>query len=220
MGLTTLLVLMKIQCSQKTVPITGPTFQNDFDWLRNINDLPRFVRPEMSTALVEPKSASAVIERRFIACFVISAPKNILARSAIRQTWGRLIKPIFLIAFKDNETMSLLSGESKAFNDIIVEDFVDSYSNLTIKTAFAMKYFVSHFADSKYFFKIDDDVFLNVHKLYEMLEHAPSDSLIGKLNRLSKPIRQPDSKFFVPRFLYPEDVFPPYFDGPAYIIPG
>lgn len=196
------------------------TAQNDFDWLRNINYLPLFVRPEQVTAIVVPKDINAINERRFIACFVMSAPKNSRSRSAIRKTWGRLIKPLFLIAIGDNETMSAVSHEAQEFDDIIIEDFIDSYFNLTIKTAFAMKNFLRHFEDSKYFMKIDDDVYMNVENLRQLLEHAPSDALIGRVEYNKKPLREKDNKWFVPQFLFPDDEYPPYLDGPAYVVPG
>lgn len=214
-----LVVYTKLPNSVASI-IKSTTARNDFDWLRNINYLPLFVRPEQVTAIVVPKDINAMSERRFIACFVMSAPKNSRSRSAIRKTWGRLIKPLFLIAIGDNETMSAVTHEAHEFDDIIVEDFIDSYVNLTIKTAFAMKNYLRHFEDSKYFMKIDDDVNVNVENLRRLLEHAPSDALIGRVEFNKKPLRDKDNKWFVPEFLYPDDEYPPYLDGPAYVVPG
>lgn len=113
-------------------------------------------------------------------------------------------------------------NEAKVFDDIIVENFVDSYMNLTIKTAFAMKYFTKHFAASKYFFKIDDDVLLHVENLNEMLEdeNLPKNSIIGRLGESIKPHRDRENKWYLPYWLYGDASFPSYIDGPAYIIPG
>jgi hypothetical protein len=220
MGLVMLIVLIKIQCNLKTVPIIQPELQNDFDWLRNINYLSTFVQPERETAIFVPKNISAVNERHFITCFVMSTPSNGLARKAIRETWGKLIKPLFLIGLDDNHPTSAVIEEAQTFNDIIIEDFIDSYVNLSIKTAFAMKTFVGHFANSKYFFKTDDDVYVNAEELNAILKHAPQDSLIGRLETHAKPFRLRSHKWYIPQFMFGDEEFPDYFDGPGYIIPG
>jgi beta-1,3-galactosyltransferase 1 len=178
------------------------------------------VNPDEDTAIFVPKNVSAIKERKFIACFVISAPKNDHRRNAIRKTWGKLIKPIFLMGKSDKETTRSVIQEAQQFNDIIIEDFVDSYINLTIKTAFAMKNFVSHFNSSKYFFKIDDDAFLNVEGLYEHLKAVPESSLVGQSESYSIPIRDENHRWYIPEFLFEGDVFPPYLLGLAYLIPG
>lgn len=216
-GLVMVIVFIKIQCGMKD---TNPVVKNDYDWLRDKNYLPPYVRPEADTAVFVPTNISAITERQFIACFVISAPKNRIRRKAIRQTWGKIMKPIFLIGRTDNETMSLVSQEARQFNDIIIEDFVDSYVNLTIKVAFAMKNFLKHFKDSKYFHKIDDDVFLNAESLFEFLKFVPKDALIGRLQFNSVPVKEKDNKWYVPKFLFDDKCFPPYMHGPSYMIPG
>jgi Galactosyltransferase len=215
MGLVIVIVFIKIQCV-----LEDNSIRNDFEWLRNKNFLPLYVRPEENTAVFVPYNISANKEQEFIACFVISAPKNRLRRNAIRQTWGKLIKPIFLIGQNDKETMLSVTHEAKAYNDIIIEDFVDSYVNLTIKTAFAMKNFLNYFKDSKYFFKIDDDAFLNVEGLFEAMKNAPEDSLIGARESHSIPIRDENHRWYIPEFLFEGEVFPPYLLGLAYVIPG
>jgi hypothetical protein len=217
-GVVMLIVFINIQC--EFIKIPNLVVKTDFEWLRNRNNLPLYIRPEQNTAIVVPKNISAIKERQFIACFVISAPKNSDVRAAIRQTWGKLIKPIFLIGRNDNKTMCSVTREAQAFNDIIVEDFIDSYVNLTIKTAFALKNFLTHFKDSKYFFKIDDDAFLNVEGLYELLKNAPKDSLIGQQESHSIPIRDEYHRWYIPEFLFRAEVFPPYLVGLSYVIPG
>lgn len=194
----------------------------NFNWLRNSNYLTLFVKPEVDTEIYLPRNINSTKERDSIACFVLSSPKNFDARNAIRQTWGTVMKPLFVIARSDNETMRLVISEAKLFNDIIVEDFQDSYVNLTIKTAFAMKHFLRHFSNSTYFFKIDDDVYLNVENLKKMLEddNIPKDAIIGRKVTDLRPHREKGDKMYVPYWLYEEDAFPPFHDGPAYLIPG
>jgi Galactosyltransferase len=211
-----------LQMSVEKIVVLG-SVSDDFDWLRNNNYLSSFVRPGILTAHHLPSNVNAQKQRDEIACFVMSAPHHRLARSAIRRTWGKVIKPLFLIGLSDDKsTMSFVMSEAKTFDDIILEDFIDSYMNLTIKTAFALKHFVMHFERSKFFLKIDDDVMLNTENLYKYLkdEDVPSDAIIGGLGSSVRPHRDRESKWYTPYWLYGESTFPAYIDGPAYLIPG
>lgn len=195
---------------------------SDYTWIRSFNYLPKIVRPDENTAVFLPINLNETKDRDEVACFVLTAPKHILERNVIRQTWGTLLKPLFLIAKSDSETDRLVISEATIHNDIIVENFIDSYTNLTIKTAFAMKHFLKHFKNSSYFFKIDDDVYLNVSNLKRMLndDSIPKDIIIRGKTKKSKPHREKGSKFYIPYWLQKEGVFTPYHDGPAYLIPG
>lgn len=192
----------------------------DFEWLIGRNNLSLFVQPGKETALIVPQHIDVLTEQQFITGFVISAPENIEARNAIRQTWGKLIKPIFLMGLSDNETLNAVAVEAQIFDDIIVENFVDNYQNLTIKSAYAFKNFVKYFNFSDFFLKIDDDVFLGVENLHHMLKELPRDSLVGKKLRNVEPVRNECKKWFLPWFLYPKRYFPDYIYGFAYVIPG
>lgn len=196
---------------------------DDFNWLRSKNYLRNFVQPDRETALLLPRNFSSEKVRDLLVCFVMSSPTNFVQRMAIRETWGADLKPLFVIAKHyslANETVRLVSAESELYDDIILEDFIDVYMNLTVKTAFAMKHFLKYFRHSKYFLKTDDDAYLNVEELYRLIAKSPSDSLIGKVNLHFKPSRTRNNRCFVPPFLYDSDEFPTYLIGLCYVIPG
>ena len=194
----------------------------DSSWLRKSRNLTIYVKPNQDTALLVPTNINEIIQRNKITCFVLSAPKNRDARSAIRRTWGKIMKPIFLTGISDNKSMTSLHNEAKVFNDIIIEDFHDSYQNLTLKVAFLLKNYLRHFSNSQYFFKIDDDVFLNVKLLKKKLrdEDFPQHALIGRRMDNYKAHRDQENKFYIPHWLYGKKKLPSYIDGPAYLIPG
>ena len=211
-----------LHLSMEKIVVLGNLSHNDYDWLRNSNYLSSYVRHENRTDILFPRNIDADSQRERIVCFVMSTPRNRLARSAIRRTWGKVIKPIFMLGLSDKATMDIVENEAKVFDDIIVEDFVDSYLNLTIKTAFAMKHFSKHFNTSKYFLKVDDDVFLNPKNLYSLLKSTsrPRNAIIGRKGLSLKPHRDLENKWYMPYWLYRENTFPDYVDGPAYLIPG
>lgn len=183
-----------------------------------------YLRPESDTAIIVPKFSNATLndERKMVASFVISSPENIEARQMIRETWGSIIKPLFIIGRNENQEKFKddIKREAAEFDDIILEDFIDSYENLTIKTGFALKNFIRYFNDSTYFMKVDEDVTMNTKKLYETINSAPGDSLIGAWTNITPVIRDVDNKWFMPKCQYQKEFYPQYLQGALYLIPG
>lgn len=178
-----------------------------------------YLRPNQES-LIEPRNWTLSPQHGFIGGIVISSPQNFEIRNAIRDTWGRLLRPIFLLGRCDADTFVTVELEAEMCDDIVVEDFLDTYSNLTIKTAFAFKNFLKYFKASKFFIKAEDDIFLSVDNLKVLLESVPENQLIGKIVPHSNPVRSEESKWYLPRFLYPENEFPKYLYGLAFIVPG
>jgi hypothetical protein len=196
--------------------------EKDFTICDGFDDktLASFLKPDRDTAIILPKFINAINERKFLASFVISSPENIEARQIIRKTWGSIIKPLFLIGKSEKKYLAEITNEANEFDDIILEDFIDSYENLTIKTGFAMKNFIRYFNDSTYFMKIDEDVILNVNKFYKMLKYVPKATLVGALTDVTRPIRDINDKWFIPKCQYQKEFYPKYLQGAMYLIPG
>jgi beta-1,3-galactosyltransferase 1 len=133
----------------------------------------------------------------------------------------------------------LVLEEAQEHNDIIIEDFNDVYLNLTLKTGFLLKWLAKDCRDTKFVFKVDDDVFVNTEKLWETLEssHLYSTSMtvedadgkpftsnldyavIGHVMH-TVPIREQTSKWYLPVSFYPLNIFPKFTSGTAYIFTG
>jgi len=62
--------------------------------------------------------------------------------------------------------------EAEDHNDVVLEDFHDTYLNLTLKTTFLLKWLGKSCPDSKFVFKVDDDVFVNTEKMWATLESS------------------------------------------------
>ncbi len=77
----------------------------------------------------------------FLLVYVHTAPSNFKNRLAIRETWSQktlfkanMMRVVFMMGKNMDDTLnSLLDLEYELFNDIIQEDFHDSYRNLTYK---------------------------------------------------------------------------------------
>ena len=123
--------------------------------------------------------------------------------------------------------------EATNTNDIVIEDFEDTYLNLTLKSTFMLKWMLDQCSEAKFVMKVDDDMFVNPANLWTTLQSTELNSiqlyensndlnyaLIGREVTEVIPVRQNGSKWYLPRSLYPADTFPPYLSGPSYILTG
>ena len=150
----------------------------DISWLSTTN-MTVFLRPGERTTIIEPSSCSRD-PRLLVAVF--SAPKNTLARATIRRTWGKRmmeypgVKMVFILGQDTVRHKSLLL-EAEENNDLIIEDFHDTYLNLTLKNTFLLKWITAKCSKVKHVFKVDDDVFVNPDRLWSSLQTSPLYSL-------------------------------------------
>ncbi|XP_075810650.1 beta-1,3-galactosyltransferase 5-like [Microtus pennsylvanicus] len=163
----------------------------------------------------------------FLVLLVTSSHKQLEARMAIRKTWGRetkvqgqRVKTLFLLGASDSrDEMNATAQEGKQHRDIIQKDFKDVYYNLTLKTLMGMEW-VHHFCPQAAFvMKTDSDVFVNVVYLTDLLlkKNKTSRFFTGYIKSNDLPIRKKSSKWFVSKFEYPQDKYPPFCSGTGYV---
>ena len=77
-----------------------------------------------------------------------------------------------------------------------------------------------------FFPQLDDDVFIHVQNIYQIQAWNDENLISGYVYEDVKPIRRAylndkdqSYKWICPRWMYPQDKFPNYAAGPAYIIP-
>lgn len=162
--------------------------------------------------------------------YVYSDPKNHQRRDLIRATWGNLtlyhpLKISLLFLFGESsqsEVNRALKVESQKCKDIAQESFIETYRNLTYKSIFAMKYITENCQDVKYIMKVDDDVYVNMFSVIKYLQNRIQTNskhrmeLIGLIWRNTHVLRS-NSKWFVTKEEWPEEVYPPYCSGPFYM---
>ncbi|CAH2014343.1 unnamed protein product [Acanthoscelides obtectus] len=160
---------------------------------------------------------------------VCSAPANIEARQAIRDTWGsdkkiqgHNLSAYFLVGETNNISMQNdLQLESDQYGDIIQERFVDSYNNLTLKSIQMVKLAANNCLNTtKYLLKIDDDMFVNVPRLVSLIlaVNETRNVLMGKLICGARPIKNPSSKWYSPTYMYEDKTYPNYLSGTGYLM--
>ncbi|KAI7791509.1 putative UDP-GlcNAc:betaGal beta-1, partial [Triplophysa rosa] len=155
-------------------------------------------------------------------------------REVIRQTWGKeqvidgkRIKTLFLLGTSSNEEeranhQKLLEYEDYIYGDIIQWDFMDSFFNLTLKEIHFLKWFSTYCGNTRYIFKGDDDVFVNVPNILEYLEANADlkDLFVGDVLFKAKPIRKMENKYYIPQALYNKTHYPPYAGGGGFLMDG
>ncbi|XP_022086890.1 beta-1,3-galactosyltransferase 1-like [Acanthaster planci] len=161
-------------------------------------------------------------------CLVLTSPGDSYIRSLIRKTWasaklvkGKRIVTMFLLGRRDTETQHFLELENNHYHDIIQENFHDSYYNLTLKTLMGLRWAAQFCPNARYILKVDVDMFVNVYNLVERLETAPTFNFAeGNRKDITEPIRDRHSKWYTSPEMYPGKTYPPYLDGPAYLVSG
>ncbi len=113
----------------------------------------------------------------FLLIYVHTTPKNLKRRLTIRETWARRsmfrdIRIVFMMGSTDEKkTQNLIDLEANTYNDIVQENFHDSYRNLTYKGIMAMKWISTYCNKTEYILKVDDDIITNT---FLVLRHLNS----------------------------------------------
>lgn len=113
-------------------------------------------------------------------------------------------------------------SEAQKHGDIVVEDFIESYSNLTLKSVFMLKWVANHCRSVPFVLKTDDDMLINIRGLLKELTdnmYKPSQPMIiGMIQKWAKPYRSRSSKWYLPSWLYPEKYLPTFAAGTGYVM--
>ncbi|XP_070496103.1 beta-1,3-galactosyltransferase brn-like [Chironomus tepperi] len=167
------------------------------------------------TELIFPRS-TYMPQRDEIACFVMTKIGNKFARSVIRRTWGKSIKPIFIMNLTDNNLLKPVKDEAVLFNDMIVVNGSISTDN---EHLFAMKYFTEYFKISEYFLYVHDDVFINTKNLFNFLnDEIPSNVVVGNFGNILHQSKIMDWMSNIWNFSFNSYISRP--DLSAFIAPG
>ncbi|XP_051964583.1 UDP-GlcNAc:betaGal beta-1,3-N-acetylglucosaminyltransferase 7-like [Xyrauchen texanus] len=154
-------------------------------------------------------------------------------REAVRKTWGKeqviqgmRIKTLFLLGTpasgKDSRNLqALVRYEDRTYGDILQWDFMDTFFNLTLKEVNFLKWFNIYCRKVPFIFKGDDDVFVHTKNLVELIgfkmEEKVENLIVGDTIFKAKPIRNRQSKYFIPKDLY-DKPYPPYLGGGGFLM--
>ncbi|KAK6993726.1 beta-1 3-galactosyltransferase 1 [Biomphalaria glabrata] len=165
--------------------------------------------------------------------YIHSSPVNFKKRQAVRQTWGHpgilslySARLVFVLGGGyDQSVQGLVDMEALSYGDIVQEDFIDSYRNLTYKGIAALKWVGTYCANSKFVLKSDDDILIDIVSLIDDLfknilpkRKNGTRLILCNLWTRMKVIRDPKSKWFISKEEFSGDYFPAYCSGSAFLI--
>ncbi|KAM6258114.1 UDP-GalNAc:beta-1,3-N-acetylgalactosaminyltransferase 1 [Porphyrio hochstetteri] len=169
----------------------------------------------------------------FLVILVSSRPKDVKSRQAIRATWasqsfwwGCRILTLFLLGQdtqeEDNAAALSVEDESILYGDIIRQDFMDTYDNLTLKTIMAFQWVTEFCSNTRFLMKTDADVFINTANLVKyLLKLNSSENIFTGYPLIDNfAYRGFYRKTYISYEEYPFQLFPPYCSGMGYILDG
>ncbi|XP_061493196.1 UDP-GalNAc:beta-1,3-N-acetylgalactosaminyltransferase 1-like [Rhineura floridana] len=152
------------------------------------------------------------------------------ARQAIRKTWGsqrswwgKQVLTLFLLgkgaAINDILALSI-EDEYILYGDIIQQDILDTYDNLTLKTIMAFEWVTEFCSSAQYVMKTDSDVLINTGILVKFLLNSnTSENFITGYPLVDNlPHRGFYKKTYISYEDYPFKVYPPYCAGFGYVL--
>ncbi|XP_065604731.1 N-acetyllactosaminide beta-1,3-N-acetylglucosaminyltransferase 3-like [Cyrtonyx montezumae] len=163
----------------------------------------------------------------FLLLAIKSSPANYDRREAIRKTWGQQrtfkgvqIRRVFLLGVSPNardaaKLNRLLWHEQREHRDVLQWGFRDTFFNLTLKQLLFHSWLLERCPGARFIFNGDDDVFVNTDNVVSFAQGVPSEQhlMVGQVLANTGPIRNPASKYFVPKQLMPSELYPPYCSG-------
>ncbi|XP_038077781.1 uncharacterized protein LOC119745481 [Patiria miniata] len=189
---------------------------------------------DFNLVLNEPmacKKADGVNKAVFLLVLVVTTHEKSDVRQTIRETWarpgevmGKTIVVLFMLGQSTNSTLrEIVQKESDQYHDILMEDFVESYKNLTLKTMMGMRWAGEYCPQAAYVMKTDDDMYVNRENLARLLASPTTPTkrfMTGHVFEAMPPIRESTKKNYMPVEMYGEQKYPPYCAGAAYVMSG
>lgn len=108
---------------------------------------------------------------------VHSAVRHFDRRLSFRETWANyklfssnFMRVVFVLGTtEDREIQNRIMKESSENGDIVQGDFLDVYRNLSHKAITGLRWIHERCSQAQFIVKVDDDVFLNVFTLFNLL---------------------------------------------------
>lgn len=171
------------------------------------------------------EAANVTVQIPYLLIVVCSYHEHYTFRQAIRQAWGNIQKPgimlIFLIGkHREKYWNWFVKHENSIYGDILQLNITESYANLSRKILCGISWVLNRLPEITYFMKVDDDVYINIPYLLEILQTnlIDNDHILGALNVNALVNRNMRDSWGVSYQNYPYSHYPPYVSGGAYVM--
>lgn len=166
----------------------------------------------------------------YLLILITTTAKALDARNALRETWLQyaeqncgIIRYLFLIgAGCSPDLMNKLKEENNKYGDILVEDYTDSYYNLSYKVYGGLRWAARNCPQAKFVSRSADDIYMNIPKIMEYLiinEWNMEDTVIGTCHREASVDREKWSRHYQSKNDYVARRYGPFCVGKTNIMP-
>lgn len=156
---------------------------------------------------------------------ILSAGNHFAERMAVRKSWmqhkfvqsSNVVARFFVALHARKEVNVELKKEAEFFGDIVLVPYLDNYDLVVLKTVAICEY-GARTLSAKYIMKCDDDTFIRLDAVVNEVKNVPEGNslYVGNINYHHKPLRH--GKWAVTYEEWPEEDYPPYANGPGYIL--
>jgi len=106
-----------------------------------------------------------------------SSPEQLEQRKLLRETWANVslfrqnvFRTFFVMGRASGAQQESVQAEFEQYRDIVQGDFIDVSRNATLKSLLALHYVAHYCSAAKYFVKANDDTFVNIFSMMQLLE--------------------------------------------------
>lgn len=176
--------------------------------------------------IIAPKDLCAPNERIELVAIVTTVPLNVKVRMVLRRTWASVelqkrfnFKVVFLFGVGwPTDQIALLRQENKLYNDILLDDFIDDYFNLTQKVLMGFHWVLKHCSQAKFVMRGADDTSVDMPGIFALLaKYGQSlgfqQHQVGHCYTAYYVARQAGYRCYTNTLEYDQNVFPPYAVG-------
>ncbi|XP_041463867.1 beta-1,3-galactosyltransferase 1-like [Lytechinus variegatus] len=211
---------------QKPPPEEPPSWRNRFHWESKLDQHDYRI-------LISPRNKCNQSEKITLLILVKTRVSSVKVRNIIRETYGQGIVKynvsatiLFLLGIESEYNVTAqvdLQNEADLHGDILQEDFIDTYYNLTIKLIMGFKWASTSCSNTYFVMSTDDDCIVDVVNLANDLEANTSSTFLSKFALAERAInwktpRDPRSKWYTPRELFSGDTWLPFPRGYGYVV--
>ncbi|XP_046327800.1 beta-1,3-galactosyltransferase 1-like [Haliotis rufescens] len=159
---------------------------------------------------------------------IFTSHANRRNRDVIRSTWSSIsrnntgsVRYVFLLGIvEDYSLIKSVQEESQQMEDLLMEDFFDSYANLTYKTIMGYKWANTYCPHARFVLKTDDDMWINVPNMLNVVNHNAvmlQNTVIGACYLNAAVVRETKSKWYASPKSYPHSRYTGYCSGTGYV---
>ena len=211
---------------QELIPRENAVIEDDASYTSIEDNLTGTTNPHPFNYIINEKNICHN-KHIFVIVYIHTAPIHYKQRMVIRQTWGNPkhynenIRVIFMLGKTSDpfKVQNSLFSESEQYGDIVQEDFLDTYTNLTYKGVAGLKWISKYCRHAKFVLKTDDDVFVNMFTLLRYFKSRDKPGMNRGLLMCSvwyhtKVKRK--GKWKVPKNQFKDKYYPAYCAGSAF----